>query len=108
MAPETSFQVVGVGGLIVTHEARGRGHMRTLVDALLAIAHELGPDRAVLFCRPELVDVYRRMQCAEVSAPVWVDQPEGRIEMPMRTMWRALREGVRWPAGRVDVRGLPF
>ena len=108
VAPGRSFAVVGLGGLIVTREARGRGHMRTLVDALLAIAGEVGPDRVMLFCRPELVEVYRRMGCAQVSAPVWVDQPDGRVEMPMRTMWRPLREGVGWPAGRVDLRGLPF
>lgn len=108
VTPEASFQVVGLGGLIVTREARGRGHMRALVDALLAIAHAMGPDRAMLFCRPELVAVYQRMGCEEVSDAVWVDQPDGRIEMPMSTMWRPLRDGVRWPSGRVDVRGLPF
>ncbi len=108
VAPEPSFQVVGLGGLIVTREARGRGHMRVLVDALLAIAAGMGPQRAMLFCRPELVDLYRRVGCREIADSVWVDQPEGRIEMPMRAMWRALCEGVDWPAGRVEVHGLPF
>jgi hypothetical protein len=36
------------------------------------------------------------------------DQPTGRIEMPMVTMWRPLRDAAKWPPGRIDVRGLPF
>jgi predicted GNAT family N-acyltransferase len=108
VAPESSFQVVGLGGLIVTRAARGRGLAGMLVDSLLARAGKMGPDRAMLFCRPELVDLYRRFEYVEIADSVWVDQPIGRVEMPLRSMWRALREGVSWPPGRVDVRGLPF
>lgn len=108
VAATASFQVVGLGGLIVTRAARGRGLMRELVDALLAVAREMGPSRAMLFCRPELVDLYRRLECVEITGPVWIDQPEGRIEMPLRSMWRPLDEGAHWPPGRVEVRGLPF
>jgi len=108
VATAESFPVVGLGGLIVTRAARGRGLMRLLVDPLLALAREMGPDRAMLFCRPDLVDLYRRLEFAEITGAVWADQPEGRIEMPLRAMWRPLRDGVRWPPGRVDLRGLPF
>jgi hypothetical protein len=68
----------------------------------------MGPDRAMIFCRPELVSLYERLAFAEITAPVWVSQPDGPIEMPMRAMWRALREGATWPPGRVDVQGQPF
>lgn len=108
VASAPSFQVVGLGGLIVTRRARGRGLLRVLLDPLLAIAGEMGPDRAMLFCADGLVDLYRRHQCEEITSPVWADQPHGRIEMPLRAMWRPLREGARWPPGRVEVRGLPF
>jgi hypothetical protein len=92
----------------VTRSLRGRGLMSTLVEPLLRLAEGLGPERAMLFCRPELVAPYRRLGFIEIAAPVWADQPEGRIEMPMAAMWRALRPGAKWPPGRVDVRGLPF
>ena len=59
-------------------------------------------------CRPGLVALYRRWGFVEIAAPVWADQPDGRIEMPQAAMWRALRTGAEWPPGRVDVRGLPF
>jgi len=102
------FEVVGVGSVIVTRSLRGRGLLSRLFEPLLALAEGLGPERAMLFCRPELVELYRRRGFIEIDAPVWVDQPGGRIEMPLAAMWRALRDGAEWPPGRVDVRGLPF
>jgi hypothetical protein len=64
-----------------------------------------GPVGATLTWRPK----DRHIAFIEITAPVWADQAEDRIEMPLAAMWRALREGVpAWPPGRVDVRGLPF
>ena len=102
------FEVVGLGSVIVTRLLRGRGLLSRLVEPLLALAADLGPERAMLFCRPELVALYRGLEFVEIGAPVWVDQPGGRIEMPLASMWRPLRAGAEWPPGRVDVRGLPF
>jgi len=102
------FQVVGIGGVFVKRSERGRGHARTLLESVLGIASELGPDRAMLFCRPELMALYAKVEFAEISAPVFAEQPDGRIEMPMRAMWRPLSTGVTWPLGQVDIRGLPF
>jgi predicted GNAT family N-acyltransferase len=105
---EASFDVVGVGSVIVTRSLRGLGLMRKLVDALMKVALTLGPERAMLFCAPELVQLYERFDFAQIAAPVWADQPGGRIEMPEPSMWRPLREGAQWPSGRVEVEGLPF
>jgi predicted GNAT family N-acyltransferase len=103
------FQVVGLGSLIVTRSLRGGGLMSRVVEPLLRLAEDMGPDRAMIFCRSELVALYRRMAFIEITAPVWADQPEGRIEIPLAAMWRALRERApEWPPGRVDVQGLPF
>ncbi len=102
------FEVVGLGGVIVNRSLRGRGLMSRLLEPLLRIAGGMGPDRAMLFCRPELAAVYGRFGFRGVAGPVWVDQPQGRIEMPMLSMWRPLRGEVEWPLGRVDVHGLPF
>jgi predicted GNAT family N-acyltransferase len=102
------FEVVGLGSVLVTRSRRGRGLMSRLMEPLLRLAEGLGPDRAMLFCRSELVALYGRRGFVDIGAPVWADQPEGRIEMPLAAMWRALRDGAEWPRGRVDVRGLPF
>lgn len=102
------FDVVGVGGVFVTGSLRGRCLTGRLLPLLLGIAETMGPDRAMLFCRPELVGLYARHGFTEIAAPVSADQPDGRITMPMRAMWRPLRPSAGWPPGRVDVRGLPF
>lgn len=105
---EPSLHVAGLGGLIVTRSARGRGLARLLSVRLLEIAGELEVERAMLFCRPELTSLYARFGFVTIEAPVWVDQPEGRVEMPMPAMWSALGGDARWPPGRVDLLGEPF
>jgi predicted GNAT family N-acyltransferase len=105
---EPSFQVAGLGGLIVTRSARGGGLARLLVVRLLEIAGELRVERAMLFCRPELTSLYAQFGFITIEAPVWVDQPEGRVEMPMSAMWSALARDAGWPPGRVDLLGEPF
>ncbi len=102
------FHVAGIGGLIVTPSLRGQGLGGRLLERILELAAELGPERAMLFCRPGLVRRYRRAGFALLGDPVFADQPGGRVEMPVESMWRPLREHVSWPAGRVDVLGLPF
>ncbi len=108
VARAPSFQVAGIGGLIVAHRARGRGVARLLAARLLDLAGELKTERAMLFCRPELTSLYAQFGFVTIEAPVWVDQPEGRVEMPMPAMWSALDSGAGWPAGRVDLLGEPF
>jgi predicted GNAT family N-acyltransferase len=105
-----SFDVLGIGGVFVRQNERGRGLALLLVKELLARAERdaSSPARAMLFCRAHLTTLYRKLGFREIEAPVWAEQREGRVEMPMPAMWRALREGADWPPGRVDVRGLPF
>jgi predicted N-acetyltransferase YhbS len=105
---ESPFHVAGLGGLIVTRSARGRGLARLLARHLLVVAGELGAKRAMLFCQPPLMALYRTFGFAPIEAPVWADQPGGRIEMPLPAMWKALGGDVVWPAGRVELSGEPF
>jgi predicted GNAT family N-acyltransferase len=108
VAGAQSFDVVGLGGVIVTRSERGSGLMAKVVQPVLSLARDMGPDHAMLFCRPVLAPVYGRLGFAEIAAAVWAEQPRGPVKMPIRAMWRALRAGATWPAGRVDVLGLPF
>ena len=102
------FPAVGLGGVIVNARHRGGGHARAVVTAAILHAEQLGPELMFLFCQPDRVGLYRKFGFAEVSSAVTVEQPGGDVEMPMRTMWRALRAGATWPEGNVAVRGLPF
>ena len=101
------FEVVGVGALIVHESARGGGLGAALIERVKRLVEDTGPDRAMLFCRAELMPLYGRVGYRPVEAPVRVDQPDGPVEMPIPAMWRPLRP-VEWPAGAVRLRGLPF
>jgi predicted GNAT family N-acyltransferase len=105
---ESSFEVAGLGGLIVTRSARARGLARLLCGRLLEIAGELEVQRAMLFCLPKLMPIYEKFGFVEIGEPVWVDQPGGRIEMPLPAMWSALGSDASWPAGLVELLGEPF
>jgi GNAT superfamily N-acetyltransferase len=108
VAGEDAFEVLGIGGVFVTRDARGRGFVAELLDGLLAHAGERKPDRAMLFCRPPLMAMYAKFDFREIADPVWAQQRAGPVCMPISAMWRPLRAGAVWPAGRVDVLGLPF
>jgi predicted GNAT family N-acyltransferase len=105
---EPPFQVVGLGGLIVTRSARGRGLARLLARQLLVVAGEFGTERAMLFCQSKLMPLYGAFGFVPIEAPVWADQPGGRIEMPLPAMWKMLGGDAGWPAGRVELLGEPF
>ncbi|HUA70023.1 MAG TPA: GNAT family N-acetyltransferase [Solirubrobacteraceae bacterium] len=102
------FPVVGLGGVIVNVNHRGRGLARTVVNAAIAKAATLGPKFVILFCHEDRTGLYRRLGFEELEPPVLVRQPQGYVEMPMRTMWRALAGDARWPDGRLTVDDLPF
>jgi GNAT superfamily N-acetyltransferase len=101
-----AFDVVGVGGVIITRSHRGRGLLRPLLEA--ALARDLGPERALLWCSTANAAIYARLGFVEIGAPVTVEQPAGPLEVPIPTMWKPLRDGVTWPEGDVRVPGLPF
>lgn len=101
-------QAVGVGGVAVAPDVRGHGLARTVVAAALDHARTMGPQHALLFCRPPLVPLYQRLGWRTLERDVHVEQPEGPVIMPLRTMWTPLREGAHWPAGGVRLLSLPM
>ena len=104
-----TFDVVGFGGVIVTRTRRGQGLARRVMEAAIARAAELGPERGLLFCRPDRAGLYAKLGFVKVDAPVDVGQLDGRrADMPLDTMWRPLAPDATWPAGPVRVPGLPF
>jgi predicted N-acetyltransferase YhbS len=102
------FEVVGVGGVIVAPGQRGQRLSRVVVMAALERAASVGPAFAMLFCREAVAGLYGKLGFELVEPPVHVLQPSGQVVMPLVTMWRALREGVTWPPGAVQVHSEPF
>ncbi|WP_405016121.1 GNAT family N-acetyltransferase [Kitasatospora sp. NBC_00070] len=105
---ELETEVMGVGGVAVAPDLRGRGLARAVLGAALDHARTLGPPYGLLFCRPELVPLYGRLGWRPVPGEVEVRQPGGVVVMPIRTLWTPLREGVEWPEGAVRLRSLPM
>ncbi|MFD9074137.1 GNAT family N-acetyltransferase [Streptomyces lasiicapitis] len=105
----TEAEVIGVGGVAVAADVRGRGLARTVLSAALDHARMMGPRHALLFCRPPLVALYERLGWRTLEGNVYVEQSAGPAVMPLRTMWTPLKEGqegAAWPDG--DVRLLSF
>jgi GNAT superfamily N-acetyltransferase len=105
---DAPLQVAGVGGVIVTHSARGRGFARVLIERLLQIAHELGIERAMLFCLPANIGLYAKFGFELIDEPVRAVQPGGLIEMPLRAMWKPLTPAADWPEGKIELPDEPF
>jgi predicted N-acetyltransferase YhbS len=102
------FPVVGLGGVIVNAEHRGRGYAREVVSAAIEGAGRLGPDFMFLFCHADRAGLYGKLGFNEIATKATVEQPGGTVTMPMVAMWRALRPGAVWPEGRVALLSLPF
>ncbi|MFF3743366.1 GNAT family N-acetyltransferase [Streptomyces kronopolitis] len=101
-------EVVGFGGVAVAPDLRGQGLARLVVNGAREHARTLGPPYGLLFCRPPLLSLYERLGWQALPGEVRVEQPDGPVVMPLRTMWTPLRDGVRWPEGPVRLRSLPM
>ncbi|MEU7148694.1 GNAT family N-acetyltransferase [Streptomyces sp. NPDC045456] len=102
------MDVVGVGGVGVAEDLRGRGLARQLMSGVMEHARGLGPDFAMLFCRPDVAGLYGGLGWRELGGEVEVEQPDGPAVMPLRTMWIPLREGAWWPEGPVRLHSRPM
>jgi predicted GNAT family N-acyltransferase len=100
--------VVGIGGVIVAAAHRGQGLADRVIAEALRRAATLGPEIVILFCHRNRAGLYVRHQFVEIPPPVLVQQPDDFAEIPQVAMWRALREGVPLPGGRVRLLSLPF
>jgi len=102
------MDVVGLGGVGVVEDRRGRGLARFVVSGTMEHARRLGPEFAILFCRPDVVGFYGRLGWHEMADKVEVEQPDGPAVMPLRTMWFVLRKDARWPEGPVSLHSRPM
>ncbi|MFF2510184.1 GNAT family N-acetyltransferase [Streptomyces sp. NPDC058086] len=106
---DTRTEVVGVGGVAVAPDMQGQGLARLVVTAALDHARTMGPQHALLFCRPPLVPLYQRLGWHPLDKDVLVEQPETRlVTMPLRTMVTPLRDNAYWPSEPVRLFSLPM
>ena len=100
--------VGGIGGVVTVPEAQGRHLVHAgMRQAAEFICRELGADFGMLFCLPRLEPFYARQGWQTLSDEVEIDQPAGKIVWPYHVQVKPCGERV-WPAGRVEVGGLPW
>lgn len=103
-----AVMVAGLGGVVTRPEAQGRGYARRLVEhAAEFFAREWKVEAGLLFCLPRMVSYYAALGWQSIKEPVLIEQPSGQIEAPLPAMVLPC-EGHEWPAGRVELRSLPW
>ncbi|MDC0769913.1 GNAT family N-acetyltransferase [Streptomyces sp. HD] len=108
-AETAETEVMGVGGVAVAPDLRGQGLARLVITAALDHARTMGPQHALLFCRPPLVPLYQHLGWHPLDTDVLVEQPESRVvTMPLRTMVTPLHDNAHWPSGSVRLFSLPM
>ena len=107
-AGEHAVRVGGIGGVVSVPEAQGRGHAQSAMRrAAEFMRDELRVEFGMLFCLPRLAPFYARQGWELLEERVEFQQPSGPIVSPFRSM--ALPYNSReWPAGKIDVGGLPW
>jgi len=102
-------RIGGIGG-VATHPAKqGQGLASKAMRKAAKLFHEeLKVDYALLFCRPHLIEFYKRLSWKPFQGKVFVEQPEGKIEfsangaMVLDVKEKAPLDGV------MDLNGLPW
>ena len=102
-------RIGGIGG-VVTHPAKqGQGlASQALREASRLFDAQLNVSYALLFCRPHLVEFYKRLTWKPFEGKVFVEQPEGKVEFSangatvLDVKEQAPLDGV------MDLNGLPW
>ncbi|MDT5262622.1 MAG: hypothetical protein QOC61_1626 [Acidobacteriota bacterium] len=103
-----ALTVGGIGGVVTIPEAQGRQYvhvaMRRATEFMCA---EMRVESGMLFCLQRLTPFYARQGWRLIEEEVEFEQPTGKVVWPYHVMVLPCGEHV-WPAGRVEVAGLPW
>ncbi|HUG33831.1 MAG TPA: GNAT family N-acetyltransferase [Anaerolineales bacterium] len=99
----------GVGGVMTHPERQGKGYASTAMrEAAKLFDEKFGVSFALLFCRPHLVEFYKRLGWKPFQGLVFVEQSQGKIEFSANG---AMVLDVKEPAplhGVLNLNGLPW
>jgi GNAT superfamily N-acetyltransferase len=102
--------VAGVYAVMTRPADRGKGYASAALRRAADFMRDELPraEHGLLVCIDERLPFYGRLGWQRIDAPVAFDQPGGRRQVnEINTMVLPLR-GKAWPAGDVDLRGLPW
>jgi predicted N-acetyltransferase YhbS len=102
------IRVGGVGAVATAQAWRRRGYAQQLMEATgVLLRDELRVRAGLLICGEEMVPYYGRLGWQTVPGPLLIDQPQGKVVVPA-TIMVLLFDETPWPAGTIDLCGLPF
>lgn len=100
--------IAGIGGVLVRRGRRRHGYCRIAMEAAEAFAlSQMSVKFMLLFCRPALQSLYEHLGWARVSSPVWAEQIQGKVLLPIILMAKCLGD-EQWPKGEVRLRSRPW
>jgi len=104
-----SFFVIGAGGMVTPPDEQGQGYAALAGKYARRFAmDELHVDFSIMFSVDRLQHFHEQNWGARViEAPVYLDQPSGKVRCPLNAMVVSLT-GKDWPPGIVDIDGLPW
>ena len=98
----------GIGGVATTPEWQRRGlSSLAMQKAFIYIKDTLGVEFGILICGDHRVSFYKRLGWQVIEGPLFFYQPGGRRKNDGVTMILPCSVAV-WPAGEIDLCGLPF
>jgi GNAT superfamily N-acetyltransferase len=102
--------LVGIGAVIVPPAWRGRGVGRAMLARALDYARaETRAACGLLICQDHRLSFYRESGWQEVVGPLTFTNWQGvRETCGHHVLVMPLREGRAWPAGEIDLGGLPW
>lgn len=101
-------RVAGIGGVLARRGCRGRGYCRAAMEVAESFAlSQMGVNFMLLFSRPALESLYQHLGWVRVSSPVWVEQIQGVVLLPIISMVKCLGH-EQWPRGEVRLRSRPW
>lgn len=105
---EKIVTVGGVGGVVTSECAQGKGYARMLMRKVADfLENEWQVEAGLLFCLPRLIPYYEALGWQSVEAPVFIEQPGGTIKSPMGIMVLPFDENA-WRAGKVELKSFPW
>jgi ribosomal protein S18 acetylase RimI-like enzyme len=101
-------RIGGIGGVATHPEYRRHGYAsQAMRRAESFMRDDLALEFALLVCSHERVSLYASLGWQVVSGPMCFDQPEGKRIFDDVVMILSLT-GKPWPAGEIDLVGLPW
>jgi len=105
----TAKRIGGIGGVMTYPDRQGQGLASLAMrEAAKRFDEDLNVSYALLFCRPHLVEFYKRLNWKSFQGQVFVEQPQGKIEFSANgAMVLDVKEQAPLQ-GALDLNGLPW